>query len=121
VNIRTAVIVGGIVLSVGGGADLYASPQRLHLRVYPTVSSAPADILVQVNFPPHADNRRLRVTAESEDFFRGSEVQIDGDESPTVSSFMFRQMPAGEYSLQAVLIGSNGRPREVERLVFVVT
>jgi hypothetical protein len=121
VNIRTAVILSGVVISVGAGPHLEASSPRLHVRVYPTVSSAPADILVSVGFARHADNRVLRVSAESEDFFRSSEVQLDGEESPSVSSFMFRQMPAGEYSLSAVLIGSNGRAREVERLMFVVT
>ena len=119
-NIRTAVILGGVVIGIGVGAPPQAA-ERLQVRVSPTVASGPADILVSVIFPRDADNRWLRVSAESEDFFRSSEVQIDGDASPSVSVFTFRQMPAGEYSLQAALIGSNGRTRQMGRVMFVIT
>ncbi len=119
-NIKTAVMIGGIVLGAGIGSPVQGS-QRMQVQVYPRVASAPANILISVGFARNADNRVLRVIAESDDFFRSSEVQINGDSGPRVSSFTFRSLPPGWYSLEAELIGSNGRTREVERVTFVVS
>jgi len=46
--------------------------------------------------------------AESEDYYRSSEVQLDGDASPRFWRFEFRDLPAREYGVAAMLRGSRG-------------
>jgi len=88
--------------------------QLLKMRTSPMLS-APADLFVYVSVERRAQNRLLVVSAESQDFFRSSEVQLDGEESPRVAVFDFRQLPAGYYVVEAELIGSNGRTADVAR------
>ena len=56
-----------------------------------------------------------RVTAESEDFFRSSETQLDGEYSARVTVVRFRELPPGGYEIRAELIVSNGRTADVAK------
>ena len=42
-----------------------------------------------------ARDRALRVVAESDTFYRSSEVQLDGADSDGVNTFEFRDLPSG--------------------------
>jgi hypothetical protein len=64
---------------------------------------------------PSSKDRLLRVTARSEDFFRSSEKQLDGEDSAHVTVFNFRQLPSGSYDIEADLVGPDGRTTEVAR------
>jgi hypothetical protein len=94
--------------------------EKLQLRVTPKVSSAPADVLIYVSIQRDAENRLLRVTADSAAFFRSSETQLDGEESPRVAVFTYRNLPSGNYTIVATLIGSNGRATDTKVIYFVV-
>src|SRR5262245_43538816 len=63
-----------LVLLLGGA--VFSSSPRLHaterLRVHASPASS-SDITIYIGVERHADNRLLRVTAESSDFYRGSE------------------------------------------------
>jgi hypothetical protein len=97
-----------------------ASP-RLTLRVFPRMAHAPADLLILVSVERRPENRHLIVSAESPDFFRSSEIDLDGEDSARVTSISFRSLPPGAYSIHASLIGANGRTIEVtESSVWVV-
>lgn len=87
--------------------------QEVRVRVSPQNSMAPADILVYVTVERRADNRLLRVSAESEDFFRASEVSLDGEDSARISVLRFRELPSGEYDVTADVMGSTGQRRAV--------
>jgi hypothetical protein len=101
-------LILGLLLVGTLGAE---ASQRLHVRVTP---SAP-DLRVYVGVERRAENRLLRVTAQSEDFFRSSEAQLDGEDSPRVNVFTFRQMPAGWYQVTVQLIAANGQTTDVEK------
>ena len=58
-----------------------------------------------------ADNRAVEVVAESEDYYRSSEIQLDGDQAPRTNTFEFRSLPPGTYEVKATLLGSSGRTR----------
>src|SRR5262245_59280713 len=85
--------------------------ERLTLRVSPAVSFAPANLVVRATIPADADNRAVEIVAESEDFYRSSEIQLDGDRAPRTSLFEFRSLPPGTYEVKAVLRGSMGVER----------
>jgi hypothetical protein len=49
--------------------------------------------------------------AESDDFYRSSEIQLDGDHAPRTNTFEFRSLPPGHYSVKAMLMGRSSEPR----------
>src|SRR5262249_30709769 len=61
------------------------------------------------------DNRLLKVSAESDDFFRSSETQLDGENSARVTLVRFRELPPGDYEIRAELIVSTGRTVDVAK------
>jgi len=90
------------------------------IRLSPAFSFEPASVRVQVNVLPDADNRVLRVSADSDSFFWSSERQLDGADAPRISEFHCRDLPAGDYSVRAQVIASNGRLRSSAQTDFRV-
>jgi hypothetical protein len=92
------------------------------LRVTPAMSFAPADVVVNAIIESNPDNRVIRVAAESADFYRASEMQLDGEQAPKTTAFEFRDLPGGFYIVTGTLFGSNGKARAtVRQQVRVVT
>src|SRR5262249_3405511 len=81
---------------------------RLSMRVSPSVAFAPANLVVRMRIAADTNNRRIEVVAESSDFYRSSEMDLDGDRAPRTTVFEFRRMPVGSYSVPAELLGSSG-------------
>jgi hypothetical protein len=76
-------------------------------------------LTVRVSLETADDNRLLQVVAESADFYRSSEIQIDGANAPAISVFEFRNLPTGLYHVTGVLVGVDGRRALVSRLAKV--
>jgi hypothetical protein len=84
--------------------------ERMIMKVTPAVAFAPANLVVRAVVEADADNRAIAVIAESEDFYRSSEIQLDGDHAPRTSVFEFRSLPSGNYSVKAMLMGRGNEP-----------
>jgi len=84
--------------------------ERMILKVTPAVAFAPANLVVRAVVETDADNRAIAVVAESDDFYRSSEIQLDGDHAPRTNTFEFRSLPPGHYSVKAVLMGRSSEP-----------
>jgi hypothetical protein len=95
-----------------------AGPRNLRMRV--SVSSRPTDLYVYMSVERDAENRTLIVKAESDDYFGQSIIQLDGQNSARVATFHFRHVPSGLYNVEANLIDSEGRTKEVVRSALVV-
>src|ERR1700716_263130 len=78
--------------------------QRLAMRASPSVSFAPANLVVRTMVVADAGNRAIEVVAESQDFYRSSQIQLDGDKAPLTTTFEFRSLPSGRYVVKATLI-----------------
>jgi hypothetical protein len=92
------------------------------MKVSPAVSFAPANLIVRATIENNASNRSVEIVAESEDFYRSSEMQLDGDHAPRTTVFEFRSLPQGTYEVRAVLYSANGEPRaEVRQQVNVIS
>ena len=78
------------------------------MRVSPAVAMAPAFLTVRVNVEAAAENRLLQVVAESPDFYRSSEIHLDGAQAAPIAVFEFRNLPSGLYQVTGVLVGVNG-------------
>jgi hypothetical protein len=114
-----AVLIG--ILTLTATVTIGASePEPLTMKVSPAMSFAPANLVVRASIQPNADNRVFEVVAESDDFYRSSEVQLDGERAPRTNSIEYRSLPPGQYEVRAVLLGADGRPRATVRQSVVV-
>jgi hypothetical protein len=100
---------------LGAAIGMLALPagasQRLSIKVSPAVAFAPANLIVRAMVEADRDNRSIEIVAESGDFYRSSEVELDGDDAPRVKSFEFRSLPEGTYRVRATLHGPGGQER----------
>ena len=97
-------VIGGVLLvsqSLGGA-------QPLRMRVTPLMSIAPGNLTVRINLESADENRLLRVVAESDDFYRASEVPLNGASAAPVTVFEFRNLPRGNYQISSALVGVQG-------------
>ena len=95
--------------------------QNFQMSVSPTLATSPAVIRVRVSIEPSDENRSIQIAAESEDYFRSSEAEIDGASASRISQFEYRGLPAGEYTVRGVLIGRDGKPRGSTEYMITVT
>src|SRR5207237_5852904 len=82
---------------------------RLAVRVSPAVAFAPANLIVRATVESNQENRSIEIVAESEDFYRSSEIPLDGDRAPRTTMFEFRSLPTGSYQVRAILKGVSGK------------
>src|SRR5262245_17796078 len=101
-GVLTEVIQLCVVPALDGG-------EPMQMRVTPAVSKAPGFATVRVNVENAQDNRGRQVVAESADFYRSSEISMDGRNSSRLNVFEFRNLPTGVYHITGVLMGVNGR------------
>src|SRR5262249_54537655 len=107
VALSTALLL--TALSAGAGRGGVA------IRVRPAFSIDPADVLVEGDIARRGQNRLLRVSLESGEYYWSSERQLEGDASPRTSAFECLQLPAGSYDVEAQVVGSDGRARGLAR------
>ena len=96
------------------GAPMGAG-ERIIIKVSPAIAFAPANLVVRATIPADADNRAVQIVAESADFYRSSEMQLEGERAPRTTTFEFRSLPSGTYQVSATLMGADGRSRGIIR------
>lgn len=116
---RIALTALTIIAILTASATTNAS-DKLTLRVTPNVSSAPSTVIVQATVTKNADNRWLHIEADSGEFFRSSEIQLDGDRAPAVMEVRLPNLPGGEYTVKAVLRDNTGEETIVRRTALVL-
>ena len=94
--------------------------EKLTLRVTPNVSSAPSTVIVKATVAKNTHNRWLHIEADSGEFFRSSEIQLDGDRAPVVTEIRLPNLPGGEYTVKAVLRDNMGDETVVRRTAIVL-
>jgi len=102
------VLMAATTLPLGAG-------EPISMRVSPAIAFAPANLIVRATIEADSENRAVRVTADSADFYRASEMPLNGDQAPRTNTFEFRSLPPGSYEVRAILIGPGGRPRGTVR------
>ena len=89
--------------------------ERVSMRVSPAVAFAPANLVVRASIEADDQNRVMQIVAESPDFYRSSEVQLEGDKAPRTSRIEFRNLPPGTYDVRVMLLDSGGQQRASAR------
>ncbi len=82
-------------------------------------TSAPGALIVHFIVKRDADNRALAVTAEAPDFYRSSQIPLEGDRAPSATVFHLRGLPASVFEVTGILVGSKGRRATTMRLAMV--
>jgi hypothetical protein len=100
------ILLCGVLVLVAMPAGTRTS-ERLVMRVSPSVAFAPADLVVSTTIDSNASNRAIEIIAESADFYRSSEVPLDGDKAPRTFRLALRNLPGGAYTVRALLKGAN--------------
>jgi hypothetical protein len=98
-----------------------AANDKLTLRVTPNVSSAPSTVIAKATVARDASNRSLYIEADSGEFFRSSEIQLDGERAPVVMEVRLPNLPGGEYTVVAKLRNSMGEETIVRRSALVIS
>jgi hypothetical protein len=97
-------LVGCVIASACPlGADT-----RLSIKVSPAVAFAPANLTMRTTVVPDSRNRMLQIVAESDDYFRSSEIQLNGERSAHTTLVYFKSVPSGVYKVSASLLGEGG-------------
>jgi hypothetical protein len=112
---RTAIILCCLTVC----ADTFNASERLTMYVSPAMTVAPAVVRVQAIVARDASNRMLRIIAESDSFYRSSEIQLDGANGPLVSVLDFPSLPTGTYQVTGILMGTNGQRAAATKTVRV--
>jgi len=63
--------------------------------------AAPATIPITIAVEPGVNNRALIVEADSDDYYRSSMIELDGEREKRLHTVEFKSLPAGDYLLRA--------------------
>jgi hypothetical protein len=116
IHLVTGCLFGCVLFLVTAALD---AAQPITMRVTPAMSLAPGFLTVRVSIEAAEDNRVLQVVAEAPDFYRSSEIQLDGAQAAPLAVFEFRNLPSGLYQITGVLVGSRGQRATVGQLARV--
>jgi len=101
-------------ISTSGGED------AVTIRLSENVLRAPAYLRITVLVEKNKDNRRLRVEADSPEYYRSSETALEGLSAPRAHDVVFRSLPEGQYQIRAFVEGMDGPRARAERTAIVV-
>ena len=102
---RMSVIIFAAAAMAPGNAATRAQ-ESLKIQISGHYFAEPATVDVLVAVEPNKENRMLRIEADGDSFFRSSELELSGDTGQRYHNFMFKNIPAGEYVVRAVLLSS---------------
>jgi hypothetical protein len=110
-----AAVAAGVLTA--GTAE--AQGQGVEVRVSSRFAVAQETVRSLVRVAPHPDNRLLRVAIDSPDFFRSSDVPLEGALAARNHFFAWKALPPGSYELVVIVMGADG-PRTRRQLTFEV-
>jgi len=97
-----------VALPVSGG-------ERMTMTVTPAQAHAPSPLRMRIRIEPSDENRLLTVTADSGEFFRSSDVQLEGARAPRTIELEFREVPEGDYEITGTVKDGAGQRRSIVR------
>ena len=112
---KSLTVFVGVLLLAGGPLD---ASNGLAMAVSPNVAFAPATVRVRATVNANSENRAIQIVAESADFYRSSEIPLDGAQGPRTTVVEFRGLPGGTYRVTAILIRVSDRMTVVQQLTI---
>lgn len=112
-------VTAAAILSVGHSKGF--ALEKLQLQVNPSVSMAPASVIVRTIVERNSENRELEIVADSENFYRRTVVDLDGESAPKVNELRLIDIPGGDYEVTATLYDSKGAHTVARRSIMVMS
>jgi len=113
-------LTAATILSAGRAHDGVAAAEKLQLTVSPTISMAPASVIVRAIVERDPENRMLEIVADSYAFYRRTVLELDGAKAPKVNELRLIDIPGGEYEVRATLYDSRGGRTDARRVLMVM-
>jgi hypothetical protein len=114
----TAALAGAPARAAVAQADKAAD--EVTLRLTPRFVSAPGYLRSLIRVTPNAQNRVMRVAIDSGNYYRSSDIQLEGAAAATSHFMDWKEVPAGKYELTVEVIDATGDTRVMRHLNFQV-
>jgi hypothetical protein len=101
-----AALLSVTTISTAGG-------ENLRIAASPVTSFAPTNLTIRTRLVASDENRVLEVVAESAQFYRSSQIPLEGERAPLTITIEFRDLPSGDYEVSGVLTGRSGERRAI--------
>ena len=89
----------------------------LSLQLSPKAALAGTYVQARIRVHPDVQNRLLRISVESPNYFSSSDVMLNGADAAITHMVPLRALPAGSYAVVAVVYGVKGeRARSLQTL-----
>ena len=99
---------------------LWAAPDELSVRLPYVVSHGDSLVRATVWVPRDGDNRMLRITLDSESFYRSSDVPLEGERAAQSHTLVWHKLPAGSYDVTIELVGTTRVKQVLRRELHVM-
>jgi hypothetical protein len=108
---------GGVAgVSARNAAAPSTGEPELEVQLRPRFVSSQGFVRSMVRVLPHPDNRLLRMEIDSENYYRSSDIQLEGANAARIHSLDWAGLPPGNYQVVATVFGPDGaRKRETVR------
>ena len=113
--VRTALITSTLVI----GATVLPASDVVEIRMPGRYYAEPATVRIMIAVEPNSANRRLRVEADGDAYFRSSEITLEGEKEQRLHTMEFKNLPAGQYVVRAAVL-SSGDVRGLAQQVLTV-
>ena len=97
----TIVATAALLLAAPLAAPHAPAKQIVEIRVHGHFFAAPATVPVTIAVEPGASNRALVVEADSDDYYRSSTIELDGENEKRLHTLELKNLPAGDYVVRA--------------------
>lgn len=108
-------------LMIAAAVPVANTSEVVEIRLRGAYYPEPATVRVTVAVEPDAENRLLRIEADSDQFFRASEVALSGNQEKRLHELEIKGLPAGEYTLRAEVRSSVAVRGQVSRNLVVTS
>jgi hypothetical protein len=103
------------------GAGIQSAGAPLTLSVTPRLAWIGSAVKALVRVSPDDRNRLLRITVDSSDYYRSSDVALDGAEARRSHLLFLSSLPAGSYAIEAVVYGPSGERGRIQQKFEVLS
>ena|SRR5437867_7484253 len=95
--------------------------KRLMVRLNARFGVQGSDMRALVQVEKNSINRLLRIVVDSENYYRSSDVPLDGEQSAVSHFFTLNNLPAGSYAFLAIVYDRSGERSRVEQSFLIIS
>jgi methionine-rich copper-binding protein CopC len=89
--------------------EITEAPDRITIDLRPTALLEGHDLRATVRVAPSVDNRLLSVRIDAPTFYAATERELIGEDAQRTYQFNWQKLPAGQYLIEALVTGADGR------------